>query len=107
MRKIVLKTMPDFDYKSLLRSIIATPGPRDGGMALDQVRKAVKILDRLEAADGHLLLEEADWQFMKTRVEGASYTLADKRIVEFADDVIQAPEVNVAEATALPEAAQG
>lgn len=98
MRKIDLKNLDGFEYKLLLKNIIASPGERSNGLRLDDVRKAVKILDKLEAADDHLLLEEADWQFVKSRVEGASYVVADKRIVEFADDVIRAPEVSVAEA---------
>lgn len=100
MRKIELKTVDKFDYKQMLKLIVSSPTRGgSGSLNLDEVRRAVKILDLLEAANGVLLLEETDWAFVKDRVTNASYTVADRRIVDFADAVLLAATVSVTEAT--------
>lgn len=97
MRKISLKKVDGLDYKTLLKSILAAPKDQSAGLQLDEIRKAVKILDTIDAADDAVMLEDSDWQYVRDRVKGASYVVADKRIVDFADTVIGAPEVAIQE----------
>lgn len=97
MRKIELKNINGFDYKQVLSGIISSPQDRNAGMHLDEIRRAIKILDLIEASDGVLVLEETDWKYVQDRVKSAPYVIADKRIIEFADTVIGATEIKVQE----------
>lgn len=97
MKKIELKKVDDFDYRAMLKALLATPLPGSRGLSLEDVRRAVKLLEALERADDVLLLEEADWSYVKARVSGAAYTVADARIVQFADDILSAADITVRE----------
>lgn len=99
MRKIVLKNEDGFDYKTILRGLLSVPSRKEDGLSLEEVRRSVKLLDKLDSAEHSILLEESDWSFVKGKVSGARYTLADKRIVEFADAILCAQEVSVSEAS--------
>lgn len=98
MRKIALPSHEGFDAKALLRAIVASPTRRDTGLSLEDVRRAVKILEILDKGTETILLEDADWQFVRAKVESASYLVADRRVVDFADSVIKAVQIDVTEA---------
>lgn len=97
MRKVVIKDIEGIDMKSVLKTLVSLP-PKGGSMNLEDVRRGVKLLDMLDAAKDVVLLEDADWRFLRAKVEGAPYSVADKRILEIADAVIGAPEIGVTEA---------
>jgi len=94
MRKIELKEYDNSNYRADLKQIISTPGREPYN--LSQLRAAVKVIDKLDdAEDGFLLLEESEFDFVKRRVESAQFVRADKTILQFIDDIIDAPEVEV------------
>lgn len=97
MRKIELKQIEKLDYRELLKALVTAPAARNGSMSLDEMRRAVKILDALDRAGDTLLLEDADWVFVKDRVANAQYVRADSKIVDFADHVINAVKTEVVE----------
>lgn len=98
MRKIELKTDNGLVYRDLLKSIATAPMGGRQGLQLSEVRDAMKVADKLDAANGSLLLEEDEWRFLRDRVEAAPYTAADQRILDFADSVLNAPTIEVQEA---------
>lgn len=98
MRKIELKDGDGLNYAELLKTILASP-PADGrGLRLPEIREALKVMDKIDAAQGSVLLEDDEWRFVRDRVESAPYSAADKRILAFADAVLNAPNVEVTEA---------
>jgi hypothetical protein len=53
----------------------------------------VRILDALDQArDDVLALEDADWEFLKTKVDKLPWAGTDRRFVQFYDDIMQATE---------------
>ena len=79
------------DYKRLLLEYAQSPLPGGQGIGVAEMRKAIRVIDKLEAANGIVALEDADWEFLNQRVQAAQFTLAHKVIVEFVDAVANAP----------------
>lgn len=84
---------PDnLDYRDMLITIMRTPLDLSRGMAVDEMRKCVRVLDILETAKpgATIEMEDADHEFMKQRVEGGRYMRADKTLLDFIDEIIHA-----------------
>ena len=54
------------------------------------MRQSIRVLDALEASNGTLELEDADYQHLKTKVERMPWNVVDRRLVEMIDDVMGA-----------------
>lgn len=96
MRKIILKKRKDMQDKELLKVILSKPSNPMQGFQLTEVRLSVKVLDKLELATDVLYLEDEEWTALKKRIETFSYGLAHRDVVDMADAVIKAEEVEVA-----------
>jgi|SRR5215467_9802851 len=100
MKKIPLKSLPDprapddpqqtVEYRSVIEQAIRIPLDRQGGATIDEMRKGIRVLDALDAADGQLQLEDADWEFLKQKVEHMPWAAVDRRFLEFHDDIANA-----------------
>lgn len=99
MKKIELKKIDDFEYKALLTQLVSTPDTEP--YSVPQIRQAVKVLDKLEVATDSLLLEDAEFSFVNQRVQSAKFVRADKRILQFVDDISAALEVSVNELSSV------
>lgn len=88
---------PYIDYKQMIKQAISESQDPQRGLSVSDIRTAVKIIDKIDAAEEQLLLEEAEYQFVKSKVAAMSFIVAHKNIVEFVDDIENAPEVDTGE----------
>jgi len=81
-----------FDYAGVLSLVIKSPLDPRAGMDLDEQRKSIRILDKVEAAKtGTMLtLEDADYDFLVSKLKAFKWGTADRRIVELVDNVLDA-----------------
>jgi hypothetical protein len=107
MKRIYLNRLPDprfpvgspeyepnlIDYRSTIEQCIRSPLNRQTGASIDEMRRGIRILDALDAAqDDVLALEDADWEHLKQKVEAMPWIMVDRRIVTFYDDITQATD---------------
>lgn len=112
MKRILLRSLPDprfprgdpqyesmrVDYRSLIEQAIRVPLDRQQGATIDEMRRGIRVLDALDkvtwsSTDGDILeLEDADWQFLKTKVEKMPWAMVDRRFVMFYDEVMEATD---------------
>jgi hypothetical protein len=107
VKAILLKQIPDprfpvpsdpgyevnlIDYRLLIENVIRTPMDKQAGVGMDEMRKGIRVLDALDAAGQTLLLEDADYDHLKTKTERMSWGLVDRRVLTFIDDVMQATD---------------
>lgn len=112
MKRIALLSLPDprfsagdpgyeanrVDYRDIIENAVRIPLDRQAGATVDEMRKGIRILDALDrvtwsSADGDILeLEDADWEFLKSKVEKFPWAGTDRRFVRFYDDVMSATE---------------
>lgn len=99
MRQVPIKKLkeengPELDYIEILRMLVRVPEDPRAGIGIEEIRKALRILDVLDGGtkDGHVLLEDADYQYLAARVKAHKWPMATREIVEFYDDVVNAKE---------------
>lgn len=97
-RKFELKELRDgmFKYRDMLTAVITNPEP--GGTRIDEQRKRIKLLDKIESANGHILFATEEWEDLKKRVNAFPWGMVAHEIVRFCDDLEAAPEVELKEA---------
>ena len=108
MKRIALLSVPDprfphpsdpgyennrVDYRNLIEGAVRVPLDRQMGATIEEMRKGVRILDALDQArDDVLALEDADWEFLKQKVDKLPWAGTDRRFVQFYDDVMGATD---------------
>lgn len=108
MKRIALLSLPDprlspsdpnweaqrVDYRLIIEQAIRVPLDRQNGATIDEMRKGIRVLDALDRAigDAPLELEDADWEFLKTKVEKMPWAQVDRRFVQFHDDITGATD---------------
>jgi hypothetical protein len=106
MKRIQLRTIPDdrfssgtpeyetnrLDWAEVIRQIIRRPLNPQQGADIEEMRKGIRVLDALEAADQVLELEDADWEHLKQKTEAMQWAFVDRRIVTFVEDIHAAQE---------------
>ena len=107
MKRIYLASLPDprfapgdpnyennrVDYRDIILNAVRIPLDREKGASVDEMRKGIRILDALDAArDDTLELEDADWEFLKQKVEKFPWAGTDRRFLRFHDDVMGATD---------------
>jgi hypothetical protein len=77
----------DLSYLQVIQDILRTPQNRQVGIQIDEMRKSVRILDELEPLKDNdtLILPVADYEYLKERVTGFQFAVADKAVLEFVD----------------------
>ena len=83
------------DYKEMMIRALSNPQGQSREINLSDMRIALRIMDKVEAANGRVHLEDADYQFLNTRVQAMSWTLAHHHIMQFTDDIAGAKEVKI------------
>lgn len=81
MKTIELKKLENFDYREVLTEMLKNAPAQ--GYTVQDVRLAVKALDALEKAEGHVDFEDEVYEFVKNTVNQAKYRIASKELVEF------------------------
>ena len=86
--------IPRVEYRLLVEAAVRVPLDPQKGASIDEMRKGIRVLDALDRAigDAPLELEDADWEFLKSKVEKMPWSLTDHRFVRFYDDVMGATE---------------
>lgn len=107
MKRIFLASLPDprfpigtseyeanrVDYRNIIENAVRIPLDRQSGATVDEMRKGIRILDALDEAQQDVLaLEDADWEFLKNKVEKFPWAQTDRRFIRFYDDVMQATD---------------
>lgn len=104
MRKIELRTMefsdvlggtpPNMTTASALKQIVG--GPKAEGLLIDEMRRCTRILEAIESAaeKPDLFLEEADWQYLKSRVQGHRFPFPAQAFVDLCDAVENPPHID-------------
>lgn len=112
MKRILLLSLPDprfppgspeyepnrVDYRAIIEQAVRVPLDRQNGATIDEMRKGIRILDALDhttfPTEGSevLELEDADWEFLKQKVEKFPWGGTDRRYVKFHDDILGATD---------------
>jgi uncharacterized Fe-S cluster-containing radical SAM superfamily enzyme len=95
MKQIPLKELvdgqgPPIVYADVLREVVRQPLDRQRGVSIVEMRQSIRVLDALEAANGTLQLEDADYLHLKAKLEGMQWTLVDRRLLQLIEDVLGA-----------------
>jgi hypothetical protein len=92
LKHIPLRTLPDtrlgdIVYQDVLREVCRRPLDPQKGASIEEMRQSIRVLDALDAANGTLELEDADFAHLKEKLERMPWNVVDKRIVTLIDDV--------------------
>lgn len=100
MKKIILApikeikigpTTVNFGHRATLEQILQTAEDPRQGISVAEMRKAIKILDKIEDQPNDvsfaLILEDADYDYVLRRVRNFSFPFANKAILEFVSAV--------------------
>jgi len=91
MRKIELKEREKFNDKELLTTVCENHGEQ--GITIGEMRVLVKVLDKLQVANGELLLEDAEWTALHNRFNNFKFAIASYDLTELADSIEHASTV--------------
>lgn len=81
------------DYRFIVEQAVRVPLDRQQGATIDEMRKGIRVLDALDKSQNDVLeLEDADWEFLKQKVEKFPWAQVDRRFVQFYDDVTNATD---------------
>ena len=74
-------------YLDVIRAVVNRP--LNQGYEANELRQTVKLLDKIEAANGSdmLDLEDAEYELFRQKLATFKWTMADKAIVQFLDDM--------------------
>lgn len=89
MRMIKFTSTED---KDVLTAILESSS---GGVDIGEVRKSIKIIDKLQASQDAVCLEDADYEYLKHRFVSTKFTRVNRKIVEIADAIEFAANVDV------------
>lgn len=82
------------DYADAIRTVIRQPLDQQRGVNIEEMRRGIRILDRLETGKDTLELEDADYDHLKAKVEAMSWGMVDRNILDFIDTVLNASETS-------------
>jgi hypothetical protein len=79
------------DYRAYLRMAISVPSDPRQGIGIDEMRKSMRVLDALDKAPAdHCNIEDADYEFLLTKVKASQFNFVHKAFVDFVEDVTNA-----------------
>lgn len=94
MKSIELKVVElddiELNYRNEILSILSTPEDRQAGANIEEMRRAIRVLEVLDALDEDadvLELEDADYEYLKERIQKARFGMVHPAIVQFIDDI--------------------
>lgn len=79
-------------YAEMIRTVVSNPLVGEQGFDIAKQRRVFRILDVLDAMkEGDaIVLEDADWEFLKGRTEAFPWGFPDRAFGRFADAVVGA-----------------
>lgn len=100
MKKIQLKTLEDpksqlpvVEYREVLKTVVSRPLDPQKGADITEMRESIRLLDALDAADGTLRLEDADYNLLTMKLKAFPWNVIDRRILQLIDDINNASEL--------------
>jgi len=94
MKQIPLRTIETADeplaYSEIIRTLIRQPLSKEKGVDIEEMRKGIRILDKLDASNGVLELEDADYDHLKAKLEAMTWGMVDRNLLDFIDTVLNA-----------------
>lgn len=74
-----------FYYRDAIQLLMEAPADPQKGAGIAEIRSSLRILDALEKADGTLVLEDSDFDYLYRRILDMKFTGAHKVFAEFVD----------------------
>ena len=90
--KVIQMTVRDRFPTNLVLSEIVQQAPAERGVNIGEMRTRLKLLDKIEAANGSLTLEDSEYQSLRALAEQFQFALVHKELLEAVDDVMQAKD---------------
>lgn len=87
MKTIELVDFEKFSTRAVLRQIIEGVSPNSGGLSVSDMRRRIKLLDKVEAADKKLELEDADHNYLVQLLQGFPFGVVHPDLVAIADAI--------------------
>ena len=94
MKKIKLKdtAIHNSTYKELILTVLNKP--IEGG-TIDEQRKVAAVMGKVDAAHDFLILEDAEWNLLKIRIEKYPWLIISLDIVRFCDAILLAEDATI------------
>ena len=92
IRQLEGSSPPILDYGEVLREVVRRPLNPQAGASIEEMRQSIRVLDAIDAANGDLELEDADYDHLVAKVRAMPWNIIDRRLVQFHDDVLGARE---------------
>jgi len=97
MKQIELKQLQGdgglvIDYRSVLTDVIKH---HPQGITLDEMGKALRVLNTLKTAGDVLKLEDADWETLVGYLRAYPFGIVDEKLLELKADVENAEEIKL------------
>lgn len=83
------------DSENSKQLLIAVLESASGGMDIGEVRRSIKLIDKVQASTDTLMLEDAEYEYLKHRYMSTKFTRVTKEVVVLADSIENAAVVDV------------
>jgi hypothetical protein len=80
------------DYSDAIRTVIRQPLDPQRGVHIDELRRGIRILDKLDASTDTLELEDADYDHLRQKIEAMAWGMVDRNLLDFIDAIFSAAE---------------
>lgn len=80
--------------KDLLKALLETA---PSGLDIGQVRRSIRVIDKIDGANDLLILEDTDYEHLRERFHQTKFVRVTRELVELADKLDGAATVNPAE----------
>lgn len=81
-----------FNYITGINQVMRAPLNPQQGISIDEMKQSLKVLDKLDKCEvgDTLELEDAEWEFLCSKVRAARWGIVDSRLVAFSEDILGA-----------------
>lgn len=90
MKTVKFTSAKSQEYKTILGALLSQTNAKDEGFTIDQVRTAIKAMDKIESSGDEIAFEDTEYAYVADRVKSARFTVASRDVVEFVDAVMGA-----------------
>lgn len=88
MKTIKFASEKSQESKKTLAMLISQPNTKDDGFTIDQIRLALKAIDKIESAGDEITFEDAEYEYVEARVKSARFAAASHDAIAFVDAVL-------------------
>lgn len=71
--------------QTIINWLLAGFGALIGGLDIGEVRKALRVIEKIESASGLLVLEDAEYEYLLGRFRQTRFVKVTRELVELAD----------------------